>query len=113
MTIATINRYIQLLADSFDTLRADVSMQEIERMAMLAHSAMENKRRAYHSSGHVFQMCDGMNPRQVLAAIFHDVVYYQLDGGFPQQANALLEPVVRNENGVLVLNSIAKHDTGL
>jgi hypothetical protein len=113
MTIATINRFIQLFADAFGALRTEVSMHEIEHLAMLAHSAMENKRRAYHSSSHVFQMCKGMNPRQVLAAIFHDVVYYQLDGGFPQQAAALLEPVVRNENGTLVLNAIAKHDTAL
>jgi hypothetical protein len=107
MTISTINRFIQLLADAFAALQADVSMHEIERQAMLAHSAMENKRRAYHTASHVFHMCNGMSPRQVLAAIFHDVVYYQLDGGFPQQAAALLEPVVRNENGVLVLNAIA------
>ena len=113
MTIATINRFIQLLADAFGALRTDVSMQEIERLAMLVHSAMENKRRAYHTSSHVFHMCHGMNPRQVLAAIFHDVVYYQLDDGFPQQAAALLEPVVRNENGTLILNAIEKRDTGL
>jgi hypothetical protein len=113
MTISTINKFIQLLADAFGALRADVSMHEIERLAMLVHSAMENKRRAYHTSAHVFHMCDGMNPRQVLAAIFHDVVYYQLDGGFPQQAAALLEPVVRNENGALILNAIAKRDTAL
>jgi hypothetical protein len=113
MTIATINRFIQLLADAFGALHAEVSMHEIERQAMLVHSAMENKRRAYHSSSHVFHMCKGMNPRQVLAAIFHDVVYYQLDVGFPQQAATLLEPVVRNENGTLVLNAIAKNDTAL
>jgi hypothetical protein len=113
MTIATINRFIQLLADAFGALRADVSMHEIERMAMLAHSAMENKHRSYHTSSHVFHVCEGMDPRQVLAAIFHDVVYYQLDGGFPQQAAALLEPVVQNENGALVLNAIAGHDTAL
>jgi hypothetical protein len=113
MNISTINRFIQLLADAFRALRADVSMHEIERLAMLVHSAMENKRRAYHSSNHVFHMCEGMNPRQVLAAVFHDVVYYQLDGGFPQQAAALLEPIVRNENGALVLNAIGTHDTAL
>jgi hypothetical protein len=113
MTIATINRFIQLFDDAFGALRVEVSMPEIERMAMLVHSAMENKRRAYHTASHVFQMCEGMNPRQVLAAIFHDVVYFQLDGGFPRQAAALLEPVVRNDKGSLILNAIAEHDSGL
>ena len=113
MNGSTINRFILLLSDAFGTLRTDVSMHEIERMAMLVHSAMENKRRAYHDSSHVFHMCRDMGPRQVLAAIFHDVVYFQLDGGFPQQAAALLEPIARNENGTLVLNAIEKHDTTL
>lgn len=113
MTVATINRFIQILADAFGALSAKVSMHEIERMAMLVHSAMENKSRAYHNSSHVFRMCEGMNPRQVLAAIFHDVVYYQLDGGFPQQAAGLLEPVVRNDDGALVLNPIERRDTAL
>ena len=113
MTIAAINRFIQLLADAFGALRAEVSMHEIERLAMLVHSAMENKSRAYHNSSHVLHMCEGMNPRQVLAAIFHDVVYYQLDGGFPRQSAALLEPVVQDDDGALVLNPIERRDTAL
>jgi hypothetical protein len=113
MIIANINRFIQLFADAFGALHTDVSMHEIEHLAMLVHSAMENKHRAYHASGHVFHMCEGMNPRQVLAALFHDVVYYQLDGGFPHQAATLLEPVVRHENDALVLEAIAGHDTAL
>ena len=42
MTISTINKFIQLIADAFGALGADVSMHEIERLAMLVHSAMEN-----------------------------------------------------------------------
>ncbi len=113
MTIATINRFIQLFADAFRALPAAVPMQDIERLAMFVHGAMENKHRAYHTSSHVFFMCRSMGPRQVLAALFHDVVYYQLDGGFPKQATPLLEPVVRNEHGKLVLNPLAPDDTAL
>ncbi len=113
MTIATINRYIKLFADAFETLGAKVSMHEIESLAMVVHNAMEGKGRAYHTSNHVFYMCRGMDARQVLAALFHDVVYYQIDGGFPKLAAPLLEPMVRRENGVLTLKAIEAQDTGL
>jgi len=111
MTIATINRFIQLFADAFQALGAKASMREIESLAMVVHGAMESKRRAYHTSSHVFQMCRGMDARQVLAALFHDVVYYQVDGGFPKLAAPVLEPLVRQEKGALTLKAIEAKDT--
>jgi len=113
MTVANINRFIQLFADALAALGAKVSMREIESLAIMVHGAMESKNRAYHNSSHVFQMCRGMDARQVLAALFHDVVYYQIDGGFPKLAAPLLETLVRHENGVVTLNEIEPQDTGL
>jgi hypothetical protein len=106
MMIATINRFIKLFADAFAELGAEVPMDQIERLAMVVHSAMESKQRAYHTSQHVFQMCRGMDARQVLAALFHDVVYYQIDGGFPKLAAPVLDRLVRRVNGELILKPI-------
>jgi hypothetical protein len=44
-----------------------------------------------------------MPARQALAAIFHDVVYYQLDGGFPARLAGLLTPVTRQQGQGLQL----------
>lgn len=85
-------------------------MRDVERMAMIAHSAMENKKRIYHSSKHVFEMCEGMNARQVLASVFHDVVYYQIDGGYPQQAEEMLSPILTIKAGSITLNKIDLDD---
>ena len=63
-------------------------------------------RRVYHTSTHVFDMCRGMNPRQVLATLFHDIVYYQLDGGFPKNAETTLKRVVRVERDVLEVRPV-------
>jgi hypothetical protein len=113
MTVATINRFIRLFADAFEALSAEVSIVEIERLAMLIHHSMDRGRRVYHTSSHVFDMCREMNPRQVLATVFHDLVYYQLDGGFPRLADALLKPVVRAGKDSLVLAPIEEGDAGL
>jgi hypothetical protein len=106
MTIATINRFISLFSKAFDDLGAKAPVTDIERMAMLIHHSMDHGRRTYHISTHVFDMCEGMNARQVLATLFHDIVYYQLDGGFPKSAEAMLKRVVRVERDVLEVRPI-------
>ena len=113
MTIATINHFITLFSEAFKAMSADVPMAEVERLAMLIHNSMDQGRRVYHTSAHVFDMCEGMNPRQTLATLFHDLVYYQLDGGLPRLADVLLTRVVRSEKDGVVLGSIDDGDTGL
>ena len=113
MTIATINHFISLFNGAFEALSVKASMADVERMATRVHHSMESKARAYHTAGHVFGMCEGMNPQQVLAALFHDVVYYQLDNGFPPKTVDLLHAVTHLEDGDLVLNDIAPDDHAL
>jgi hypothetical protein len=113
MAIATINRFITLFSAAFRDLKAAVPMAEVERLAMLIHHSMDQGRRAYHTSAHVFDMCEGMNPRQVLATLFHDVVYYQLDGGFPRLADEVLSRVARPGKEGVVLGPVDDGDTGL
>ncbi|MEO7108072.1 MAG: hypothetical protein ABIZ09_16980 [Rhodoferax sp.] len=113
MAISTINRFISLFDSAFHALPAPVSMVDVERLAMLVHHAMASKTRAYHNSSHVFYMCEGMKPVQVLAALFHDVVYYQLDVGFPDRCAYLLDGVTRQEGDALVLQPIPSDDEPL
>ena len=60
MAISKINRFIALFDTAFRALPAPVSMADTERLALLVHHAMESKKRVYHTSGHVFGMCEGI-----------------------------------------------------
>ena len=113
MTVANINRFIQHLHAAFEGLRADVPMPAIEAMAVLVHSAMESPRRRYHCSEHALYMCEGMSPRQVLAAVFHDLVYYQLDDGFPARVTHFLTPLVSKQKDDLVLLKVSDQDSAM
>lgn len=113
MAIATINRFIALFDQSFAALSIPIEMAQTERLAVLVHQAMNSKTRTYHTAGHVFSMCEGMQPLQVLAALFHDVVYYQLDAGYPAGAQHLLNDVARPEHGELVLQAVADTEPAL
>ncbi len=113
MAYSTVNRFITLFDDAFRALGVPVSMAEAERLGILVHRAMESNTRTYHTAGHVFGMCEDMNPRQVLAALFHDLVYYQLDGGIPLHTRDLLCDVARMEGDTLVLQDIVPGDCAL
>ena len=113
MANSTINRFIRLFADSFHGLSADVPNEDIERLAMLVHDSMESGGRVYHTSEHAFSMCEAMNPRQVLAGLFHDVVYFQLDHGFPSRAHGLLKRVTRGGKKTVMLKPIDGENAGL
>ena len=91
---STINRFIKLFADAFEHLGITVAMPDIEQLGMKIHHGMEYGLRVYHTSPHALEMCRGMKPHQVLAGLYHDIVYYQLDGGFPKHFDAYLREVV-------------------
>lgn len=113
MTISTINRFIGLFSDAFAALGRPVPMADIERLAMGVHCDMEHGLRVYHTSAHALEMCRDMKPLQVLAALYHDLVYFQLDGGFPAHADALLRPVAQPNGDKIVLRRIAQGDDDL
>ncbi|AZN38010.1 hypothetical protein [Iodobacter ciconiae] len=107
MSTAKINRFIQIFNDAFTQLAADIPMPHIERLAILVHRAMENRTRKYHTSMHLFKLCESLDARAQLAALFHDLVYYQLDGSFPQQTHSLLGKVCHHENGGFILQEMS------
>ena len=113
MTTSTINRFIRLFADAFAALGQAVPMADIERLASGTHCDMEHGMRVYHTSAHALEMCRDMKPLQVLAALYHDLVYYQLDGGFPAHATALLRPVAQINGDKIFLRRIASGDEDL
>jgi hypothetical protein len=100
---STINQYIQLFAQSLDALGVHAQMTELEQLALLAHRSMEQPKRYYHNSDHVFKLVQGMNCTQTLAGLFHDIVYVQLDDGFSTWTADWLSPVVKTEAGNYLL----------
>jgi hypothetical protein len=110
MTTSIINRIIQLFTHAFSSLGVQVPMAQIERLAMTVHHGMEYGQRVYHTSPHVLDICRDMKPHQVLAGLFHDIVYYQLDGGLPPHAELMLKRAVHVTPQSLKLRRIDRED---
>ncbi len=65
--------------DAFDGLGVDISLLRLEALGIMVHEAMTVQGRSFHTPEHIFNLADATNPVQALAALFHDVVYYEID----------------------------------
>lgn len=98
MSTTNIQRLINVIEDALQQLGALYSLNYVEQLSILVHEAMTAPNRKFHSMEHIFDvMADEKNSYHVLAAIFHDIVYYNVDGGFTEQIDQTLKPYVEFE----------------
>ena len=89
-----IHSTIALLKDALAQLGAQLDNYTIENMGILVYQAMRMQHRSFHTPDHIFDLTDGKNPHLSLAAVFHDLVYYQVDNGFNRDIETILLPYI-------------------
>ncbi len=110
----TIHRSIHLLASALEDLGAQAPLQETERIAIMINEAMTAGARSFHTPEHVFALVDHGNPHTTLAALFHDLVYHQVDQGFIPQIEEAVRSGIETQDGQIRLRaSEAGHDRAL
>ncbi len=86
---------------------SDNVMTKIESMSTLIHESMSISSRDYHSVQHVFDVSKHLvDPITILAALFHDCVYYNIDGGLSKIQSEKLRGVLlieKEANGQTIL----------
>lgn len=100
MMTGIILRLIQVLEQAFRNLQLDVSGAVLEELATTVHKAMSVEGRHYHTPEHVLSLASPENPIQSLAALFHDIVYYQVDRGFSTEVMEILRPYIGLDDSV-------------
>lgn len=104
-------RLINVFSEAFDRLDVQVGLDLLEDQAVLIHKAMTVQTRNYHNLEHVFNLIDEENPIQTLAALYHDIVYYQVDMGFLPQIHLIISPYIVEQSGTfLLVNQPASDD---
>lgn len=104
---ATITDLTQLLADALHDVRGGeggaLPVDEIESASFLIYRAMTNRSRQYHDLSHLFLVAHNLPALAKLAAIYHDIVYFPVDGGFsPDVSERIGDVVVRQENRIVL-----------
>lgn len=103
MKNSAINRIIKLFMNCFSKLKIDYDMAYVEEVSCLIHRSMDSFSRDFHNTGHIFKLSEGLSPIETLACIFHDVAYFQVDGGLPKGTEEfLLQYVLIEEQKVFI-----------
>jgi len=103
MKKSAINRLVELFLNTFSKLGKDVSLAKIEELSVLVHCSMDVGKRNFHTTTHIFDVCQSLPPVPTLAIIFHDIIYLQVDGGLPERTEELLTQFVETKNGKVVI----------
>ncbi len=93
----SIPALLELLEHVFEDLEVIVSTDQLLGIAGIIVNAMSAHTRNYHNLEHVFNFREPDDPIVHLAALFHDIVYYQVDKGFSKELEPIIALFVRKE----------------
>lgn len=113
MTVGTVQRTINLFKSALEGFKADIPLIQLERLAIMVHRAMTVQARIFHTPEHIFDLVDGDNPLLSLAALFHDLVYYQVDQGFDPEIHEIVTLYILEEAGQLSIRPAAAANDAL
>lgn len=99
MKTGSIRQLIGVLEQAFASLGVSVPDQRLEAIAVTVHKAMSVEARHFHTPEHVLGLVDPANPIQSLAALFHDLVYHQVDRGFSHEVCEVICPYIHESDG--------------
>jgi hypothetical protein len=101
--MTAIKDQIQALRDSFARafggLGVSISPEYVQALAETVHQAMTANTRYYHNLNHIFPLVATDEPVTILAALYHDIVYYQVDQGLTPEIERLVRPYVQIRQG--------------
>lgn len=99
MQVGNVQKLISIFEQSFKRMDVEVSLERLEILAVTIHRGMTAQARHFHTLEHVFAFADTNEPVSILASLYHDIVYYQVDMGFAPHIWELISPYIAHENG--------------
>lgn len=102
-------RCLDCLRWAVGQLNSDISLDRLEPISELIIQTMSGPWRYFHTSEHIFEVGGTQSPIEVqdaievLAALFHDLVYVQVDQGVSFNISTYIVPFVKDVRGQLVI----------
>jgi hypothetical protein len=99
----SIQQLVSVFEQVFVLLQIPVSSEELEDLAITIHRSMSIEARHFHTPEHVLHLANAADPLQSLAALFHDIVYHQVDRGFSPEIYHCISPYILEVDGEIWL----------
>jgi hypothetical protein len=94
-----VHELVHALWRALHALGSGASTTEIESWGFAIHAALSAPGREYHNHDHVIELTHEGDPLEVLAALYHDAVYVQVDQGPPRSMRAEMDRVLAPADG--------------
>jgi len=73
----------------------------LEKIVLLIYDSMEAPSRTFHNIDHIRDLNIGADPIQQTAISYHDVIYYQVDGGLSDSQREYLDDIIVEDDGLV------------
>jgi hypothetical protein len=88
------HQLVSALALAFERLSLRIDPLNLERLAFSVHESVSSVAREFHTHEHVLQLANDADPIGTFAALYHDLVYVQVDQGLPAPFRGALAPLL-------------------
>ena len=89
-----VHEIVNALWSAVAALGVDPPTRDLEHWAFSIHGALSAPGREYHNHDHVIEIAKADDPLEVIAALYHDAVYIQVDLGPPSSMAAEIASVL-------------------
>jgi len=93
-----VHQIVNALWRALNDLGSNATLTEIERWGFSIHMALSAPGREFHNHDHVVDLIANGDPLEVIAALYHDAIYIQVDQGLPTSMKAELGMVLAHED---------------
>lgn len=92
-----IQQLVREFKNCLHSLNTQATDVQLEHWACIIYESMSLPSRSFHSVRHVFDISINAKPIQKLAAFFHDIIYYTIDGGLSPAQNKMIGDLICEE----------------
>jgi hypothetical protein len=92
-----VHRIIQVFDEAMKGLGLVVPPLIVEHWGVAVHQALSSRAREFHTHQHVLSLVQGADPIESLSALYHDIVYVQVDLDVPPHYAKLLLPLIQKD----------------
>jgi len=89
-----VHEIVNALWRALHDLGSTAPTPEIERWGFSIHAALSAAGREFHNHDHVVDLLSDGDPLEMIAALYHDAVYFQVDQGPPRSMRAEITGVL-------------------
>jgi len=101
-------RCLDCLVWATQQLNSQVDPSQLDKTAELIIQTMTGPWRYFHTPEHIFEVGGSQDAVEILAALFHDLVYVQVDQGVNLNIGSYIVPFIKEVKGQLVIQEAAE-----